>query len=166
IRNSRIPCSKQPLREMRVLFRSKQRVVNKKSLIAVLGTVLLIGAGLVAGMPSGRAQNAGECSNPQPGWVLCEDFEQGDFLTNWGIESNLGTWPRDQFVRCDSFGFGGSCAAWSNNLVSDNFGGYYGYDARRPFPPQSELYIRWYKYISNPYQRSEEHTSELQSRGH
>ena len=80
------------------------------------------------------------------------DFEQGDFLTNWGIESNLGTWPRDQFVRCDSFGFGGSCAAWSNNLVSDNFGGYYGYDARRPFPPQSELYIRWYKYISNPYQ--------------
>jgi len=56
-------------------------------------------------------------------------------------------------VQCtqDRFGFHDRCAAWSNRLVFDQEWGFYGYDARRPFPPQSEFYVRWYQYISNPY---------------
>src|SRR5205814_1317499 len=42
-------------------------------------------------------------------------------------------------------------AAWSNSLVFDRAWGFWGYDARRPFPPQHEFYVRWYQYISSPY---------------
>jgi hypothetical protein len=123
--------------------------VGKK--VHILGSAFLIAASLAVRAPS-RAQAATECSDWKAGWILCEDFEGSDFLSNWDIGSNGGTWPDDQFVRCNSSGFNDSCAAWSNKLVFDNYWGYYGYDARRSFPPQSELYIRWYQYVSNPYQ--------------
>ena len=71
----------------------------------------------------------------------------------WDIGGHQGVWPISQFVQCteDRFGFHDRCAAWSNRLVFDQEWGFYGYDARRPFPPQSEFYVRWYQYISNPY---------------
>jgi hypothetical protein len=56
-------------------------------------------------------------------------------------------------VMCkeENFGFHDHCAAWSNQLVFDNEWGFYGFDGRREFPPQSEFYVRWYQYISDPY---------------
>jgi hypothetical protein len=35
----------------------------------------------VASMPPGSAEIASECSSWKPGWILCEDFERGDFVT-------------------------------------------------------------------------------------
>ena len=85
--------------------------------------------------------------------LLCDDFEDGTFQANWNIGSRGGMWPASEFVRCDgdSFGFHDRCAAWSNDLAFDGEWGFWGYDARRMFDPPSELYIRWYQYISDPY---------------
>ena len=85
--------------------------------------------------------------------ILCDDFEDDGFQARWDIGGHQDFWPISQFVRCanDDFGFRDRCAAWSNGLVFDREWGFYGYDARRPFPPQSEFYIRWYQYISDPY---------------
>ena len=96
------------------------------------------------------------CSGPErgPDVILCEDFEDPDFQSRWDIGGHQGRWPLDQFVRCTSgsFGFHSKCAAWSNYLIFDNEWGFYGYDARRQFPRQYEFYVRWYQYISDPYQ--------------
>ena len=85
------------------------------------------------------------------GVILCDDFEDGEFQARWDIGGHQGRWPIDEFVRCSQFGFRSPCAAWSNALSFDHEWGFYGYDARRPFPPQPEFYIRWYQYISDPF---------------
>jgi len=92
-------------------------------------------------------------SRPNADVLLCENFEAGDFQKHWDIGGHQGTWPESQFVLCTdgAFGFHDRCAAWSNHLVFDQEWGFYGYDARRPFPPQSEFYVRWYQYVSDPY---------------
>jgi hypothetical protein len=91
-------------------------------------------------------------SQPNPDVILCEDFEQGTFLQDWEINSSLDTWPVSQFVICaDGFGFKDRCAAWTNLFVFDNQWGFYGYDGWRAFAPQTEFYVRWYQYISDPY---------------
>jgi hypothetical protein len=92
-------------------------------------------------------------SNPNPNAIWCEDFEDGGFTRRWSVSSAKDTWPASQFVECadNGFGFKDRCAAWTNRLVFDNEWGFYGYDARTSFPPQSELYIRWYQYVSDPY---------------
>ena len=92
-------------------------------------------------------------ASPNPDVVLCEGFEDDGVQRRWDIGGHQGVWPVSQFVQCtqDRFGFHDRCAAWSNRLVFDQEWGFYGYDARRPFPPQSEFYVRWYQYISNPY---------------
>jgi hypothetical protein len=91
--------------------------------------------------------------SPNPNVVLCEGFEDDGVQKRWDIGGHQGVWPVSQFVLCtqDRFGFHDRCAAWSNRLVFDQEWGFYGYDARRAFPPQSEFYVRWYQYISNPY---------------
>jgi hypothetical protein len=91
--------------------------------------------------------------SPNPNVVLCEGFEDDGVQKRWDIGGHQGVWPVSQFVLCtqDQFGFHDRCAAWSNRLVFDQEWGFYGYDARRSFPPQSEFYVRWYQYISNPY---------------
>lgn len=88
-----------------------------------------------------------------PAVILCDDFEDGDFQSRWDIGGHQGRWPISQFVLCtdDRFGFHSRCAAWSNALSFDHEWGFYGYDARRPFPPQPEFYVRWYQYISDPF---------------
>jgi hypothetical protein len=92
-------------------------------------------------------------ARPNADVVLCEGFEDEGVQKRWDIGGHQGVWPISQFVQCteDRFGFHDRCAAWSNRLVFDQEWGFYGYDARRPFPPQSEFYVRWYQYISNPY---------------
>ena len=90
-------------------------------------------------------------SSPDPNVLWCDNFEAGDYLTKWDIGSNRSTWPASEFVKCASFGFNGGCAAWTNYLLFDNAWGYYGYNASDYFPPQSEFYIRFYQYVSNPY---------------
>jgi hypothetical protein len=93
------------------------------------------------GCPGGNQQ--------RPDVVMCDDFEERSL---WSIGSNKGTWPTSEFVRCgDAFGFRDRCAAWSNDLLFDGSWGYWGYDATRRFRPQSEFYVRWYQYISDPY---------------
>ena len=88
-----------------------------------------------------------------PDVILCDDFENRAFQSRWDIGGHQGRWPIDEFVRCtdDRFGFQSGCAAWSNFLSFDHEWGFYGYDARRPFPPQQAFYIRWYQYISDPF---------------
>ena len=90
---------------------------------------------------------------PSPNVVMCEDFADSAARTRWDINSHRSSWPIDQFVLCtnDSFGFKDRCAAWSNHLVFDGQWGFWGYDAWRPFPSQSEFYVRWYQFISDPF---------------
>ena len=89
-----------------------------------------------------------------PGVILCDDFEDGKFESRWDIGGHQGRFPIDQFVRCKDghYGFQSPCAAWSNYLTFDHEWGHYGHDARRPFPAQPEIYVRWYQYISDPYE--------------
>jgi hypothetical protein len=88
-----------------------------------------------------------------PDVLFCDDFEDPDFEKRWDIGGHQGRWPRNEFVKCDrdGFGFRSSCAAWSNFLTFDHAWGYYGYDGRHAFEPQSEFYVRWYQYISDPF---------------
>jgi hypothetical protein len=90
---------------------------------------------------------------PDPNVLLCDDFEDNRFQSRWDIGGHQGTWPISQFVLCtdDRFGFHSRCAAWSNGLAFDHEWGFYGYDARRAFPPVPEFFVRWYQYISDPY---------------
>ena len=113
--------------------------------IAALG----IGGCVARGAP---AVESG-CDKSNHDLLLCDDFEDGGFQSRWDIGGHQGTWPRSEFVLCSngSFGFHDRCAAWSNQLVFDHEWGFYGYDARRPFAPQSEFYVRWYQFVSNPY---------------
>jgi hypothetical protein len=92
-------------------------------------------------------------ASPNPNVVLCESFEDDGIQKRWDIGGHQGVWPVSQFAQCTDggFGFHDRCAAWSNRLVFDQEWGFYGYDGRRPFPPQSEFYVRWYQYISDPY---------------
>lgn len=90
-------------------------------------------------------------SNPNANVVWCDNFQQGDYLSRWMIGSNKDQWPASDFVKSTAFGFNDSSAAWTNNLVFDDYWGYFGYDASDYFPPQSEFYIRFYQYVSNPY---------------
>ncbi len=85
--------------------------------------------------------------------VLCEDFEHPASPVLWDIGSIRDVWPARHFILCmnGSFGFRDRCAAWSHRLVFDGEFGFYGYDARRTFPPQAEFYVRWYQYISSSY---------------
>ena len=91
--------------------------------------------------------------NPDPRVVLCDNFEDNGFERRWDIGGHQGIWPASQFVLCtdDHFGFHDRCAAWSNKLVFDREWGFYGYDGRRAFTPQSEFYVRWYQYIGDPF---------------
>ncbi len=84
---------------------------------------------------------------------MCDDFGDGAFLTSWDIgSSSRNPWPNTRFVLCgEGFGFKDRCAAWSNLLAFDGSWGFRGYDARRAFLPQSEFYVRWYQYMSDPY---------------
>ena len=89
--------------------------------------------------------------DPNPNVLLCEDFEDGAVASRWNIGSEASRYPASGFVQCDGFGFHDRCAAWSNNLAFDGEWGFWGYDARLTFTPQSEFYIRWYQYISDPF---------------
>ena len=118
--------------------------------------VVLVAVMWLAGVPGSAAPpNPLSCSGADrgPDVILCDDFEDGGFQSRWDIGGHQGRWPIDQFVLCtdDRFGFRSRCAAWSNSLSFDHEWGFYGYDARRPFPPQPEFYIRWYQYISDPF---------------
>jgi hypothetical protein len=85
--------------------------------------------------------------------ILCEDFDDAEWPQRWDIGSNEGMWPTADFVQCGrGFGFHSRCAAWSNRLIFDTFWGHWGYDAWRAFVPQSAFYVRWFQYISDPYE--------------
>jgi hypothetical protein len=88
------------------------------------------------------------------GVILCDDFEDGGFQSRWDIGGHQGRWPIEEFALCTAgrFGFRSRCAAWSNALSFDHEWGFYGYDARRKFPPQPEFHVRWYQYISDPFE--------------
>src|SRR3989442_9389165 len=103
-------------------------------------------------------------SNPSQNVVLCEDFEDDAVNTRWDIGSNRGLLSASRFVRCDDdFGFHDRCAAWRNQLVFDNAWGFYGYDGRRAFTPQSEFYVRWYQYVELGLRRKDRKSTRLNS---
>lgn len=105
---------------------------------------------IVRGAPSGDLACAEKLNADV---IICDDFEDANFPSRWDIGGHHGTWPVSQFVLCtdNNFGFRDRCAAWSNRLAFDNDWGFYGYDGRTTFPPQSEFYVRWYQYVSDPY---------------
>jgi hypothetical protein len=103
------------------------------------------------GLPTDPERMCPGGSSPNPNVLWCDNFQAGNYLTNWDIGSSDGTWPRVDFVKCTAFGFNDTCAAWTNYLDFDQEWGYFGYDGSDYFPPQSEFYIRYYQYISNPY---------------
>lgn len=133
------------------------RAMKLAGLIATGAAALLVAARLATGefLPSSAQTGPPSCAEAafHPGLVWCDDFEDDGFRDRWDIGGHQGMWPISQFVRCasDGFGFGDRCAAWSNSLSFDHEWGFYGYDARRPFPPQPEFYVRWYQFISDPY---------------
>jgi hypothetical protein len=98
---------------------------------------------------------ASACANEarSPNVIFCDDFEDGAFQSRWDIGGHQGRWPIDRFVECSGqqLGFQSPCAAWSNHLTFDHEWGFYGYDARHAFAPQSGFYVRWYQYISDPF---------------
>lgn len=124
-------------------------------MIGMLGMSALALVVWVAGVrPSGTSAGEAMCeagSSPNADVLLCEDFN-GGVETRWNIGSRGNTWDPSQFALCaDGFGFGDRCAAWSNYLLFDHAWGFWGFDARRVFTPQSEFYVRWYQYISDPF---------------
>jgi len=119
----------------------------------LLAATLSIGGCVARGAAAPPEMSCPGGTSPNPNVLLCENFEENDFQSHWDIGGHQGTWPVAEFVLCtdDSFGYHSRCGAWTNRLVFDNEWGFYGYDARRNFPPQSEFYIRWYQSVSNPY---------------
>ncbi len=84
--------------------------------------------------------------------LMCDDFESPGFEERWDIGGHQGLWPIDEFVRCaENFGFRDRCAAWSNKLSFDREWGFYGYDAKARFDASPEFYVRWYQFVSDPY---------------
>ena len=129
----------------------------ERTLIASFA-VWLLAPSLVYDESSNRITHAMETGCPgdapaNPDVLLCEDFGESAALTSWDVGSpGRHPWQNARFVLCgEGFGFQDRCAAWSNQLVFDGSWGFRGYDARRPFPPQSEFYVRWYQYMSDPY---------------
>ena len=112
-------------------------------------------------LPDGYSHRVAHASEPacpagassSPNILLCDGFGDSASLTNWDVGSpGLHPFPSARFVLCgDGFGFKDRCAAWSNQLVFDGSWGFRGYDARKPFPSESEFYVRWYQYMSDPY---------------
>jgi hypothetical protein len=137
--------------------------------IGFLGASVLIVAVTVAGLPSraslqrvlAAASSAATPAEPtrcdvaagrEADVLWCEDFS-GDVRARWDVASRGGLWPSSDFAVCrEGFGFRDGCAAWSNYLRFDLSWGFWGYDARRAFPPRSEFYVRWYQYISDPFE--------------
>jgi hypothetical protein len=119
----------------------------------ILALMAMLGSCTLRGAPVDVETFCPGGSSPDPDVVMCENFEDGNVQRRWDIGGHNGTYPVSAFVKCtgDRSGFNDRCAAWSNRLVFDHEWGFYGHDARRPFPPQSEFYIRWYQYISDPF---------------
>src|SRR5262245_57317254 len=123
--------------------------------IAIVGIAALAIAAWFAGvfpLPMWAGESSCETGRSRSADVLlCEDFN-GLVQAKWDIGSRGASWRPSRFAVCRAgFGFGDRCAAWSNYLLFDHEWGFYGYDARRIFPARSELYIRWYQYVSNPF---------------
>jgi hypothetical protein len=121
--------------------------------VAVVVALTVAFTGLLRSAPAPAAAFCPGGDQADPAVILCDDFEDPASLLLWEIDSNKNAWRRTQFVQCtdERFGFGDRCAAWTNRLVFDGEWGYYGYDARRSFVPQSEFYVRWYQWISEQY---------------
>jgi hypothetical protein len=128
---------------------------RSRYLIAISAlSALVLGVWLATARPAGFAPDDTSCqaaAGTKAAVILCEDFT-GDVERRWNIGSRGNSWRPSDFALCrDAFGVGDECAAWSNHLLFDTEWGFYGYDARRSFPPQSEFYVRWYQYISDPF---------------
>src|SRR6185503_8570183 len=119
----------------------------------LLAATLLCGGCVVRGAAVAPERFCPGGSSPDPNVLLCENFEDDGVRARWDIGDHNGMLSVSQFRLCtdDTAGFNDRCAAWSNRLIFDHEWGFYGHDARRPFPPQSEFYVRWYQYTSNPY---------------
>jgi hypothetical protein len=90
--------------------------------------------------------------HPDPDIVMCEDFEDDAVTARWEIGSNRRILPTRDFVQCqDGLELQNRCSAWSNRLFFDGYWGFWGYDAWRVFLPQTDFYLRWYQYVSDPY---------------
>ena len=101
--------------------------------------------------PRGRAS----CAEAQArdSVLICDDFERSGFQDRWEIGGHQGLWPISDFVKCaDGFGYRDRCAAWSNRLSFDREWGFYGYDAKARFDDEKEFYVRWYQFVSDPYE--------------
>jgi hypothetical protein len=127
-------------------------------LVALVACVTIVGAvgvwlAAVAG-PGEPVYFSCDASEQGPGVLVCDDFEDAQFESRWDIGGHQGRFPISEFVRCadPGFGFESRCGAWSNYLTFDHEWGFYGHDARRKFPPQSAIYVRWYQYISDPFE--------------
>jgi hypothetical protein len=128
---------------------------RSRYLIAVFSvSALVIAVWFASARPTGFAADDVSCrtgTRTKANVILCEDFT-GDVEGRWNIGSRGNSWRPADFALCrEHFGFGDGCAGWSNYLLFDTEWGFYGYDARRTFSPQSELYVRWYQYISEPF---------------
>lgn len=106
--------------------------------------------------PSSRTPRGGQAcgeARARAGVLMCDDFESAGFEARWDIGGHQGLWPIGDFVRCGgNFGFRDRCAAWSNKLSFDREWGFYGYDAKARFESAPEFYVRWYQFVSDPYE--------------
>jgi hypothetical protein len=130
-----------------------RRDVNILPSAPILALATMLGGCTLRGAPVDVETFCPGGSSPDPNVVMCENFEDGNFQSRWDIGDHNGIYRISEFVKCtdDKFGFNDRCAAWSNRLVFDHEWGFYGHDARRSFPPQSEFHVRWYQYISDPF---------------
>jgi hypothetical protein len=122
-------------------------------LLKTIAAIVVAAAGFAIDQPSSIPERSNACSADDPALLMCDDFADSASLEQWDIGSHSRRWSPQDFVRCEpGFGYGDDCAAWSNRLIFDRSWGFWGYDARRVFLPRSELYVRWYQYIPDPYE--------------
>src|SRR2546426_10357571 len=53
-----------------------------------------------AGLPTDPEPMCPGGRNPSPNVLWCDNFQAGNYLTNWAIGSSNGTWPRIDFGKC------------------------------------------------------------------
>jgi hypothetical protein len=107
--------------------------------------------GILSSGSSGPETGCPGGPDANPSVLLCEDFEDRASASRWNVGSRGSRYPASEFVQCEDVGFHDRCAGWSNDLAFDGEWGFWGYDSRLAFTPQSEFYVRWYQYISDPY---------------
>jgi len=126
----------------------------------VVATVLTVVGSVVTRVPTAGATYCDDVANPAspnflPDAVFCEDFENANLSTRWGIatgedvESSAGS-----LWRANDQAFMGSRSLRIRYPAGANTGGSFMATLTGQFGSPTAMYFRWYSRYSNPFQDS------------